>query len=243
MSGLLSLSMAGTSVMSSVVNTPVNCLFNIVAFLLWSLWVTPSHFSGEIPVLSDCPPPFKEGVKLLSAFCNHVFHIRLISLPTFILLLFSKVFVSLEVACCPWALGFFECFFLERHLIFAVIKSWLCHVNDILDATVVSIILEIADVKLAHMLSTSEVAVWSCIKRLVKYWTVDRLVSLFHKRIFLCGAFIYGALVLACTRITTWSPSPGSGFISPDKARKGEIYPLKTGIYALVGISERTFTR
>ena len=30
--------------------------------------------------------------------------------------------------------------------------------------------------------------------------------------------------------------------ISPDKARKGVIYPLKTGIYALVGISERTFT-
>jgi len=33
------------------------------------------------------------------------------------------------------------------------------------------------------------------------------------------------------------------GCISPDKARKGVIYPLKTGIYALVGISERTFTR
>jgi len=32
-------------------------------------------------------------------------------------------------------------------------------------------------------------------------------------------------------------------YISPDKARKGVIYPLKTGIYALVGISERTFTR
>jgi len=31
--------------------------------------------------------------------------------------------------------------------------------------------------------------------------------------------------------------------ISPDKARKGVIYPLKTGIYALVGIYERTFTR
>jgi len=31
--------------------------------------------------------------------------------------------------------------------------------------------------------------------------------------------------------------------ISPDKARKGVIYPLKTGIYALVGITERTFTR
>ena len=31
--------------------------------------------------------------------------------------------------------------------------------------------------------------------------------------------------------------------ISPDKARKGVIYPLKTGIYALVWISERTFTR
>jgi len=31
--------------------------------------------------------------------------------------------------------------------------------------------------------------------------------------------------------------------ISPDKARKGVIYPLKTGIYALVEISERTFTR
>jgi len=31
--------------------------------------------------------------------------------------------------------------------------------------------------------------------------------------------------------------------ISPDKARKGVIYPLKPGIYALVGISERTFTR
>jgi len=31
--------------------------------------------------------------------------------------------------------------------------------------------------------------------------------------------------------------------ISPDKARKGVIYPLKTGIYALVGISERTSTR
>ena len=31
--------------------------------------------------------------------------------------------------------------------------------------------------------------------------------------------------------------------ISPDKARKGVIYPLKTGIYALVGISEKTFTR
>ena len=25
--------------------------------------------------------------------------------------------------------------------------------------------------------------------------------------------------------------------ISPDKARKGVIYPLKTGIYAMVGIS------
>jgi len=33
------------------------------------------------------------------------------------------------------------------------------------------------------------------------------------------------------------------GNISPDKARKGVIYPLKTGIYALVGISERTFAR
>ena len=31
--------------------------------------------------------------------------------------------------------------------------------------------------------------------------------------------------------------------ISLEKARKGVIYPLKTGIYALVGISERTFTR
>jgi len=31
--------------------------------------------------------------------------------------------------------------------------------------------------------------------------------------------------------------------ISPDKARKGVIYPLKTDIYALVEISERTFTR
>ena len=31
--------------------------------------------------------------------------------------------------------------------------------------------------------------------------------------------------------------------ISPDKARKGVIYPLKKGIYALVEISERTFTR
>jgi len=36
---------------------------------------------------------------------------------------------------------------------------------------------------------------------------------------------------------------PKELFISPDKARKGVIYPLKTGIYALVGISERTFTR
>jgi len=51
------------------------------------------------------------------------------------------------------------------------------------------------------------------------------------------------------------SASPGTVFIrkedggvegaiiSPDKARKGVIYPLKTGIYAQVGISERTFTR
>jgi len=31
--------------------------------------------------------------------------------------------------------------------------------------------------------------------------------------------------------------------ISPDKARKGVIYPLKTGIYALVRVSKRTFTR
>jgi len=31
--------------------------------------------------------------------------------------------------------------------------------------------------------------------------------------------------------------------ISPDKAPKGVIYPMKTGIYALVGIFERTFTR
>ena len=31
--------------------------------------------------------------------------------------------------------------------------------------------------------------------------------------------------------------------ISPDKARKRVINPLKTGIYALVGISEGTFTR
>jgi len=31
--------------------------------------------------------------------------------------------------------------------------------------------------------------------------------------------------------------------ISPDKARKAVIYPLETGIYALVKISERTFTR
>jgi len=31
--------------------------------------------------------------------------------------------------------------------------------------------------------------------------------------------------------------------ISPEKARKRVIYPLKTGIYALVRISERTFTR
>ena len=34
-----------------------------------------------------------------------------------------------------------------------------------------------------------------------------------------------------------------AGHISPDKARKGVIYPLKMGIYALVGIFERTFTR
>jgi len=32
-------------------------------------------------------------------------------------------------------------------------------------------------------------------------------------------------------------------FIGPDKARKGVIYPLKTGIYALVKISECTLTR
>jgi len=31
--------------------------------------------------------------------------------------------------------------------------------------------------------------------------------------------------------------------ISPDKAPKGVIYPLKKGIYALVESSERTFTR
>ena len=31
--------------------------------------------------------------------------------------------------------------------------------------------------------------------------------------------------------------------ISTDKARKGVIYPLKTGIYALVAFSVRTFTR
>jgi len=31
--------------------------------------------------------------------------------------------------------------------------------------------------------------------------------------------------------------------ISQDKARKGVIYPLKKGIYALVEISERTLTR
>jgi len=31
--------------------------------------------------------------------------------------------------------------------------------------------------------------------------------------------------------------------ISLDKARKGVIYPLKKGIYALVEISERTLTR
>ena len=31
--------------------------------------------------------------------------------------------------------------------------------------------------------------------------------------------------------------------ISPDKALKGVIYPLKTDIYALVGVSKRTFTR
>ena len=31
--------------------------------------------------------------------------------------------------------------------------------------------------------------------------------------------------------------------ICPDRARKAVIYPLKTGIYALVGISERTFTQ
>ena len=32
-------------------------------------------------------------------------------------------------------------------------------------------------------------------------------------------------------------------YINPDKARKGVIYPLKMGIYALVGISQRTITR
>ena len=31
--------------------------------------------------------------------------------------------------------------------------------------------------------------------------------------------------------------------ISPDKARKGVIYAPRTGVYALVEISERTFTR
>ena len=36
---------------------------------------------------------------------------------------------------------------------------------------------------------------------------------------------------------------PDGVVISPDKARKGVIYPLKMGIYALVGISESTFTR
>jgi len=44
-----------------------------------------------------------------------------------------------------------------------------------------------------------------------------------------------------CSYIALTHSMPGS--ISPDKARKGVIYPLKTGIYALVGISERTFTR
>jgi len=46
----------------------------------------------------------------------------------------------------------------------------------------------------------------------------------------------------ACTELTSLM-SYLVVSISPDKARKGVIYPLKTGIYALVGISERTFTR
>ena len=44
-------------------------------------------------------------------------------------------------------------------------------------------------------------------------------------------------------RLTTDFQTYLDGTISPDKARKGVIYPMKTGIYAQVGISERTFTR
>ena len=52
-----------------------------------------------------------------------------------------------------------------------------------------------------------------------------------------------GIFPLSSRKVAMESLLPSTVYISPDKARKGVIYPLKTGIYALVGISERTFTR
>jgi hypothetical protein len=55
------------------------------------------------------PLPLDERVELLAVFCNHVSYIGLVCLPTFIVLLLLKVFVPLDVVCCPCALGFLKC--------------------------------------------------------------------------------------------------------------------------------------
>jgi len=90
--------MVGTSVVSSVVNTPSELFVQYCGLLAW---VTVGHaitFRGKD---SRAVRPFDEGVELLGVFCDHVSHVRLVSLPTFILLLFLKVFVPLEIICCP----------------------------------------------------------------------------------------------------------------------------------------------
>ena len=51
-------------------------------------------------------------------------------------------------------------------------------------------------------------------------------------------SFVFAGVPVPC-----FTPSFVFAGISPDKARKGVIYTLKKGIYALVEISERTFMR
>jgi len=76
-----------------------------------------------------------------------------------------------------------------------------------------------------------------------------KLMSCLVRRHFLEQTFILATEIVSI--VNYWNILPEETLpyllsvvtISPDKARKGVIYPLKTGIYALVGISERTFTR
>jgi len=78
--------------------TILNKQFTVVFTTEDTADVSMAHISGEKIVR---PFPFDEGVELLRVVFDRVSHVRLVSLPTFVVLLFLKVFVPLEVICCP----------------------------------------------------------------------------------------------------------------------------------------------